>query len=848
MTAKRRETGGKGGRRQARTGRRGRTAAGPGNEATGPGNEAPATGFPAWTVLLLYGVVTLLLFREFVFSDLMLLGQDTLALGYVARAFFADALATTGFPLWNPFILGGTPFIDALAGGDSLYPPSLLLLVLLETYRALGWKLVLHVFLAGCFMFGWLRAVGASRGASMVGGLAYLLAPYMVTLVYPGHDGKLFVTALSPLVFWLAEWSLVRRGLVPLAVLGASVALVILTTHFQMAYFLFGAVGVYVIVRTVQQGRSGSGWAGPARRFGLFLAFSLVGAGAAGVQLIPAVSYVTEHSRRAHTSVDAAAQEGRAWASSWSLHPEEVVSLAVPEFVGNDAGGAEWATDTYWGRNIFKHNHEYLGLVVLLLAALSFIGGARPWLRWFMVGLGGTTLLFALGPHTPVWRIFYEVVPGIALFRAPSMAIFLTGFAATTLAALGIDRGLELVREGEARRVLKVLGGAAGLLALGWVLAATGIFTEVWTTLVYRDIEEGARRSLESAMPFISRGFLLAALLALGVTGAWWALGEGYLKPPVLIGLLAALVAVDQVRVNDAFIQHLDYHRYAAPDGNQRFLMERAREEEPFRVFSLIQQAQDVTPALHGLELAAGHHPNDLGRYRELIGMVGSGMPEHLARFNPNLLDILNVRYIVWPDFQFGPLEGAEAVSRVTFADGQVYASVFRYPALPRARLVGRALVVPEDVALETILDPEAYNPRLEAVLTEEPPIRLEGLLDGGEARWIERTPNRLVLEVETPAPALLVLSENWFPDWRATVGGEEAPVLRADHTLRAVPVPSGRHRVEMWFDPGRIRNSLFLSLACVLLLVGAGSAGWVRERRGRGSHEPAGTAPGAGG
>ena len=122
--------------------------------------------FPRWFPAVLYGAVTLLLFRKFVFSDQMLYGQDTLSLGYVARDFFAEALRRGVFPFWNPIILGGTPFLDSLAGGDSLYPTSLLLL-LIEPYRALGWKLVIHVFAAGLFTYGWVRALGRSRAAAL---------------------------------------------------------------------------------------------------------------------------------------------------------------------------------------------------------------------------------------------------------------------------------------------------------------------------------------------------------------------------------------------------------------------------------------------------------------------------------------------------------------------------------------------------------------------------------------------------------------------------------------------------------------------------------------------------------
>src|SRR5262245_59997189 len=136
---------------------------------------------PRWVPWLVYALLTLLLFGAFVFSNQMLFGSDTLGLGYMARKFYADAVRAGDFPLWNPLLLGGTPFLEALSGGDSLYPTALLLFVM-EPFRALGWKLVLHVFLAGPFMYGWTRRLGVSRAAALVASVAYLLAPYFVPL------------------------------------------------------------------------------------------------------------------------------------------------------------------------------------------------------------------------------------------------------------------------------------------------------------------------------------------------------------------------------------------------------------------------------------------------------------------------------------------------------------------------------------------------------------------------------------------------------------------------------------------------------------------------------------------
>ena len=821
-----------------RKGRSGQGIAAGGADARGsarPGTSAAPADWPlpAWVPWVVYGGLTLLLFGAFVFSEQMLLGHDTLGLGYTARAFYADALRSGDFPLWNPYLLGGVPFLEALSGGDSLYPTTLLLLVL-EPYRALGWKLVLHVFLAGLFMYGWTRSLGASRAAALVAGTAYLLAPFLVTLVLPGHDGKLFVTALTPLLFWAMEATFRRSGLLPYTGVAAVVALVIFTTHFQMAYFLFGAAGVYYAFRCLQPPRRA--WRPAASRFGLFLAASVLGAAAAGIQLIPSLRYVTEFSRRTATTTAASPEENKEYAAQWSLHPEEVASLVVPEFVGNNAGGADWTSGTYWGRNSFKLNHEYPGLVVLLLAGVSFFGARRRATRIFLGTLGVLSLLYALGAHTPVWHAAYALLPGIRLFRAASMVAFLFGFAAVTLAALGVDRLLELCRsadEAARRRVLRFLWIATGALGVALVLAVAGALEAIWTGLLYRDLDPGKAAALTANQPFLVRGLLVATVLAAGTAGLAGGALRGRLPASVLVGGLGLLVAVDLWRVDAPFIQLIEPEQVTRPDPLVEELMRRQAAEPPFRVASLgsVQAHQDVTPATFGIPIAGGHHPNDLARYRELVGMVGSGPAENLL--NPNVLRVLAVRYLIWSTAEQGvEPSGVEVVARSNLPDGRVYRSLLAYPGLPRARLVGAAEVVSDADAVERILASD-FDPEAAAILSEQPPVELPGAPVAGEVRWVEDGVDRLRLTVDSPSSALLVLADNWYPAWRARVDGTEAPVLRAYHTLRAIPVGPGRHEVVLWYDAGVLSAGLISSaLALALLAVVAAVSLAVGRRR----------------
>ena len=142
--------------------------------------------------------------------------------------------------------------------------------------------------------------------------------------------------------------------------------------------------------------------------------------------------------------------------------------------------------DRYWGRNALKDNHESTGIVVLLFATIAFVGGKKRAFRVFFASLGALALLFALGTHTPLWRIFYELLPGIALFRAPSQVMFLFVFAISTLAALGLDRMLSVSQSDKTDwgPIMRLLLGAAALMGLLGVLASSGALLSIWTSFI----------------------------------------------------------------------------------------------------------------------------------------------------------------------------------------------------------------------------------------------------------------------------------------------------------------------------------------------------------------------------
>src|SRR5688500_11793617 len=367
---------------------------------------------PRWAPFVIMGGLTLIAFRQYLLSGPgeMLMGQDTIAAGIMFRKFFVEHIRALGrMPLWNPYLFGGVPTIEA-GSGDILYPASVLHFVLPLT-SALAWKLILHVYLAGVFMYLAARAFGTRRYVALFAGSAYLLSANLVSLVWGGQDGKMYVIALFPAALWLLVTALHRRSGVRFLWLGAVAGLMVVA-HPQLAYYAYVALAAYAL-GSLWTRRTEGGAALASRLAGGMLAV-VTAVGVAAVVLLPMYRYLREDSPRAGPG------RGFEYSASWSLHAEEALSLFIPEFAGTDA-----QSETYWGKNPFKHNSEYGGALVLVLGIAGVAGLRGDRGAWGLAALAGVALLYSLGAGTPVFRLLYTVVPGLKNFRAPSLAAYL---------------------------------------------------------------------------------------------------------------------------------------------------------------------------------------------------------------------------------------------------------------------------------------------------------------------------------------------------------------------------------------------------------------------------------------
>jgi len=164
--------------------------------------------------------------------------------------------------------------------------------------------------------------------------------------------------------------------------------------------------------------------------------------------------------------------------------------------------------------------------------------------------------------------------------------------------------------------------------------------------------------------------------------------------------------------------------------------------------------------------------------------------------------------------------------SRVHSGDVKVYENL---DLLPRAYVVHSARVLPDDeTALAALADP-GFDPAREVILAEMEGGELTS--ENGEARskgeavFVQAyEPERVVVSATLAEPGYLVLSDTYYPGWKAWLDGEPVPILRANLIFRALALPAGEHVVEFRFEPLSLRRGLVISLtALIMVMAGLG-------------------------
>ncbi len=795
--------------------------------------------------------------------------SDLVLQNYQWKSFIREQLAQGEVPLWNPHQFSGIPFLAA-GQHSALYPLSAIYYTL-PLPNAYGWFTVVNLWLAGVFMYAFVRGIGVGRTGALLAGIIYQFAGFSIaSVVFQMMIGGL---PWLPLILLMTEFVIReqtvfgRKTAIPWVVIGAgALGMNILAGHVEITIYTLLITGYYILTQWIHD------WwfknretPRNALRKGFWCAAMLaLGIGLAALQFLPLYEFAQTNWRAERSSYETVV--------GFAHPPRDIVQFALPNFYGNpahhrvfDVFNGEWVTDwenandqnhTEWGIKNYVEGALYLGILPLLLAAYAVIDkvliwGAAwrnnervrtepPYRRAFaLLALLSLTFMFGL----PTYRLIY-ILPGINQLNSAFRWVFGLTVAVAVLAAFGLDALQRRAAEKRTPLETRIGLGLMGIAVLIFIgLGGSYFFYPQVEPFIERLLSSLANATNAFSDPRLFFSYQFANLLVfgamlLGAGAVYFWVGRMRMYRGVWRWATFAVVLVTA----DLMIASWNFNPASDPALLQfkppaiEWLQERYEEDGAFRYTTL--EAPGSPPILnanstlrYGLDDVRGYDSIIPAQYMDFMNQLAPQVQRDFNRIAPiytdddftydggypmvldsPLLDLLNVRYVVTTPDAIVPFQEWEAVCC------EEALTIWENPdALPRAALIA-ADALPQDW-----LPPQSAAPDLYA----------RDVIPPYEAATITQDTGReKFLEVQAEADDWLFYSENYAPGWKAFVrpmgAGEEQEtqleVVRVAGTFLGVQLPAGEWTLRLVYSPTSFQVGFFgsvISGALLLLLLG---------------------------
>ena len=695
----------------------------------------------------------------------------------------ADEIRSGHFPLWNPHTFGGAPFF-ANPQTAVLFPLTALAYIFPYSL-ALTLMSVLKLSTAGVAMYWFLRRLDVGRFAAVIAGVTFAFNALLIAWLQWSYASAVI---LLPALFAMTDVLTERRSARAVAGLALIVALALFAGYPQRVLYWLVLLAVWAVYRARTQPH-------PVRALACWTAGITLGLLLAAVQLLPFAEYTLSSAVLAYR---------REWMIYFPLPLRAVIAVFMPYFFGSPTG------NDFWGPPNFNEISASVGVVPWLVMPVTLVAAwSRSGTKYFAALM---TLSAALVYGVPLVGAVLARVPPLDTTIAARNADLVV-FAVTVLCGLGLDAAARL--QPPARRA-----AALGLRVAFTVLTVTALCVVggyyALAALRPASIPLWAQYLWLLLQSSIAAVLLLRLLRApAGARRLWIALGAVQLA-----GLLP--LAMTYNPVVDARL--LDY----SPPPVIKHLQARTALDGGRVTFSAIGGA-NLSTIFNLFEFGGydGMTPRYVEQLTDPVGSLesyASGALRVTVDVTSPVFDLLGIRYVVMPP------GSTSSVRHFTLDYQGPDAVVYRNDrALPRAFVVFRARTCLDDATALALIQSGGVDFRQDVVIAGCRNAPTPAAAGASDAQIKAYADDRVVIAATTDAAGYLVLSDAWFPGWRVWVDGVEQTVWRANHALRAVWLPAGRHDVEFRYVPAAFRWGLLTTVLATVALVGLV---WRRNRR----------------
>lgn len=745
-----------------------------------------------WAVFLIYFLFSLIFLANILFKNVLLYGSDWLLGAYTDKTWISNFIKTHGrIALWNPYLRCGIPTIAAFFM-DVLTPLNLLRLII-ATHKAQVLGYIFYFSSGGLGMYLFAKEWKLNSLSAFFAGIFYMFSGTIVTTIYGGHLGRSVSACMLPFMLFFLTKGVNKNNMFLFLIAGGFGGLGFLQGHFQLTYFAF-VISLFYFYFYVIGVKKLKPW--HVVRLSLYAFAGVV------VALLMYSFYifpVLENLKYAARG----AERGYEYSASWSLPPFEILNLLYPHFSGY--------LDSYWGPTFFRLHIEYMGIVPFVLGICAFIYFFKErkikfLIIWFIV-----IFFYAIGGYTPVFKIFYYLLPGVKKFRAPSLIFYQINFIFAISSAIFIDR-IKNFKEIDLRKFLIISAGVIFLLALIFSLFKSG-FINFFSGFIKGENISKRENALALAYTLLIKDVWLGFLIYIIFSALTYLIYTKKLKEIVLIGFIPVFL-FDVWRIEKDFVKSIEPPEiYFAKDEVVKFL---ENDNSVYRVFPLrYRRSDEGLLMLYNIESIAGYVANPLQRYQDFIGAGKSVMfsPANLVQY-PHLLNIVDVKYIVDVPLPENIERYPQNVQRQIIFWKEFYKNyekifsgnqyvIYKNPFNKgRIFFYGRWKTVLKDEVLENLfVDRELEQAYIEKDKLED--IKIPDQKDSINFSYNINLyeSDRLEFEYSLSDNAICVISQNWHPGWKVKIDDKNVRTFPVDYTLTGFVAPQGNHRVYMEFN-----------------------------------------------
>lgn len=765
---------------------------------------------------------------------------------------------------WTNSVFGGMPTYQTAPS----YKSTDALSKVMDAYHLWLPENVWYVFayLLGFYIL--LRAFDFRQELAVLGSIIWAFSSYFFIIIAAGHIWK--VMALAYLPPMIAGLVLAYRGkyLWGFILTALFTAFEVKANHVQMTYYYLFVVLFMVIAYLVQAIKNKQ-----LLHFGKATAVCAAAACLGICMNLSNLYHTWEYSKesmrgkselvKANTANQTNSGLERDYITQWSYGIGETWTLLIP----NAKGGASVPLSQnetamkkadpnftqiyqqigqYWGEQPGTSGPVYVGAFVLMLFILALFIVKGP-MKWALLAATVLSVLLSWGKNfMPLTNFFIDYMPMYAKFRTVASILVIAEFTIPLLAMLGLKKILDTpsVLNKQIKYVYISFGLTTGFCLLFALMPS----------VFFSNFVSAQELEAMKSIPAEYQGQLIANLREMRqaiftddcwrsffiiVIGTFLLLlyRANKLKKSAFVGLVIVLCLVDMWQVNKRYLNDGMFVEKSVRDNpiemtptDQQILQTK---ELDYRVLNLATSTFNENETSYFHKSIGGYHPAKLRRYQEMIEKYIAPEMEKLMKsifeaqgdmtklngdsISP-VLNMLNTKFFIMPlqGGQTVPLKNPYAFGNAWFVDKVTYVN----NANEELEMVGKLNLRAEAVADKKFRD-----------------VLGSSCEQDHHAQVTMKTyePNQLTYEVESAKGGVLVFSENYYPEWTATIDGKEVPVGRVNYILRAIQVKPGKHQVVLSFFPksvDRTETVAYIAFALLVICILLGIGLEIRQRK----------------